>query len=339
MSVRRVPVSVDPAHPRRRLGPSTVHDSRPQRCVLARRFVALLLLAGLALFPACKMNRFIADKMTTSLQDQALAFERETNVKQAREAGPGMLKMLDGFLISSPDNPDLLLAGARMNTTFAFALIEEEDPARARDLYARARGYGERLLARRKGLPDLLRKGGPELDAALAGLGKKDLGPLFWTAFAWGSAVNLQRNSAEAVADLPTVQAVMQRVLALDETYHHAGPHLFFGVTYGSRTKAMGGDPDRSREHFEACLRLTGRKFLLAQVLYARCYAVGVQDRGLFTKLLEEVRDAPADLDPEQALANAIAKERAGRLLKKIDDLFLPDLPDEGAAEVPGKKP
>ncbi len=299
--------------------------------------LAALLLAALAV-PACRMNRFIADQMTSSLKDQLQAFERETNVKHAREAGPALLKMLDGFLVSSPENPELLLAGTRMNVLFGFALIEEEDPARAKDLYAKARGYGERVLTRRKGFLEATRSGGAPLESALAGLRKEDVPELFWTTFAWGASVNLQRNSPDAIADLPTVQTMMQRVLALDETYYQAGPHLFFGVTYGARTKAMGGDPDKSREHFEAVLRLTGRRFLLGQVLYARFHAVQVQDRDLFVRLLEEVRDAPADLDPEQSLANAVARERAGRLLKKVDDLFLPPMPEEGeegAGETP----
>ncbi len=298
-----------------------------------RTSLAASLCLLVAALPACKMNRFIANQMTASLQDQTIAFERETNVRHAREAGPGMLKMLDGFLVSSPDNPDLLLAGMRMNTVFGFALIEEEDPQRARDLYARARAYGERLLSRRKGFLEALRKGGPELDAALQGLRREDVPLLFWYAFAWGSWVNVQRTSPDAVADLPTVQALMGRLRELDETYYQAGPHLFLGVTYGSRTKTMGGDPDKAREHFEANLRLTSRRFLLSHVYYARFHAVQTQDRNLFLKLLEEVRDAAADLDPDQALANAIARDRAARLLKKVDDLFLPELPEEGTEE------
>ncbi|MBI3267942.1 MAG: hypothetical protein HYZ53_02895 [Planctomycetes bacterium] len=298
------------------------------------RLAAALLLPLLPVVAAasgCKMNRFIANQMTSSLQDQTLAFEREPNVRHAREAGPALLKMLDGFLVSSPENPELLVAAARMNTTFAFALIEEEDEAWARDLYKKGRGYGEKLLQRWPGMKERLGKGGPELEAALRQLGAEELPVLFWTAYSWGSAINLLRNSPESIADLPSVQALMHRVMELDPTYYHGGPHLFLGVTYGARSKALGGDLVKSKEHFEKALALTQGKFLLTYVLYARFYCVQAQDRALFLKLLNGVVKAPADLDPEQALANAIAKRRAAKLLTQVDDLILPDVPEEPA--------
>ncbi|MBI5366038.1 MAG: hypothetical protein HZA54_03295 [Planctomycetes bacterium] len=307
---------------------------------------ALLLLALSPLFVAggagCSMKRFIADQMAGGLDDQMLAFDRETSVRHAREAGPALLKMLDGFLVSSPDNPALLVSGARLNTTFAFALLEEEDAAWARELYIKARGYGLRALAqRRPALAAALAPGagsrtgggggGPELAAALAETDRADLAPLFWTAYAWGSRINLQRNSPDSVAELPAVQQVMQRVIELDPAYFNAAPHLFFGVTLGARSAALGGDLAGSRTHFEAALAGSGRRYLLTQVLYARFYAVSAQDRTLFVKLLTEVKNAPAELAPEQALANAIARRRAEKLLAQVDDLILPELPAEPA--------
>ena len=64
----------------------------------------------------------------------------------------------------------------------------------------------------------------------------------------------------------------------------------------------------------------------------AKFYAVMVQDRALFRRLLEEVINA-GDVMPEQRLANQIAKRRARRYLDRIDDLFGPEEPagSEGA--------
>jgi hypothetical protein len=57
-------------------------------------------------------------------------------------------------------------------------------------------------------------------------------------------------------------------------------------------------------------------------VLFARYYAVRVQDRVLFSKTLQGVIDAPVDEVPELTLANTLAKEKAREMLEKVDDYF-----------------
>ena len=56
--------------------------------------------------------------------------------------------------------------------------------------------------------------------------------------------------------------------------------------------------------------------------LYAKHYAVRVQDRELFVETLEEIIAAPDNLLPEQNLANEIAKQQAKDLLEETDDMF-----------------
>jgi hypothetical protein len=60
----------------------------------------------------------------------------------------------------------------------------------------------------------------------------------------------------------------------------------------------------------------------MCSALYAKTYAVQMQDPALFKKLLAEVMDAPADILPEQQLASAVAKQKAEKLLESTDDLF-----------------
>src|SRR5687768_9842824 len=105
---------------------------------------ALALAMLLTLAPACSMSKLVANNMGPVLRDATIAFNREPSPRHAREAAPGLLKQLDGFIVSSPDNVDLLLAGAEMNATFAFGFIEEEDPDWARELYRKAYGYARR---------------------------------------------------------------------------------------------------------------------------------------------------------------------------------------------------
>ena len=114
----------------------------------------------------------------------------------------------------------------------------------------------------------------------------------------------------------------MKRVVELDEKYHYGGPHLALGGFYGSRTKTLGGDPEKARFHFERSLELNQRKFLLTQLVYAKIYAVQSQDKKLFKSLLKEVLGAPQNTLPEQRLANEIAKMKARDLLEMADELF-----------------
>ena len=109
----------------------------------------------------------------------------------------------------------------------------------------------------------------------------------------------------------------MERLLEIDDTVEQGGSHIFFGVLYGSKPKMIGGDPERSRSHFERALEISNRSFLMAQVLYAATYSRMVFDRELHDSLLEEVIAFELDQTPDNRLSNQIAKRRAEELLEE----------------------
>ncbi len=305
------------------------------------RSLAAAVLVGLC---GCSINKLVADNMDATFRDATIAFNREGSVRHAREAAPALLKMLDGFIVSSPENEGLLLRGAEMNATFAFGLVEEEDPAWARELYAKALDYGRRALAlESRDLARALGKNEGAVRAAVATVKKGDdeIAPLFWTAFAWGGLVNLSRTDQRAVAELPKVVAIMERLAEIAPGFYHGGPHLFLGVYYASRGSTLGGDVKKSRSHFGEVARLTDGKYLIADVLYARftCVALGesnpAEARTEFDRRLRGVLAARDDIDPENRLVTGIAKSRAKKLLPELDDLILPPLPDEGGGKNP----
>ncbi|MCS5622300.1 MAG: TRAP transporter TatT component family protein, partial [Nitrospinaceae bacterium] len=94
------------------------------------------------------------------------------------------------------------------------------------------------------------------------------------------------------------------------------------GAFYGGRSRMLGGNPEKSRHHFEKALDLTEKKFLLVRLLFAKTYAVQNQNRELFESQLQAVVNAPPDLFPEQRLANEVARKKAAQLLDQIDELF-----------------
>jgi hypothetical protein len=107
----------------------------------------------------------------------------------------------------------------------------------------------------------------------------------------------------------------MARILELDPGYQGGSVHLFFGIYHAMKPEMFGGRPDLSRSHFEAALRLSGRKFLLIQTNYAETLARATMDQQLHDGLLEEVIAFPVDTAPEYGLSNRIAQRKATKLL------------------------
>ena len=307
----------------------------PLTCGALATCLAAATLAG------CSLDRFVVNRMEGSIAAMARSMNREASVRHAREASPALLSMLDGLLEISPENEGLLLRAAEMNATFAFALAEEEDPAWARALYRKARDYALRALRQEdEELAEILDKGEESsVRAALKALEPGDgrIPHVFWVSFGTGGLANLSRDEPRALAALPGVLAAMQRLTAIAPEFYYAGPHLFLAVYYSSRGSALGGNVAESARHFAEAFSLTEKEgYLLPHVLYARyhCVALGEKDakraRAAFERELKYVLEAPADRFPDLRLANAVAKERAARLLSQIDDFILPPLEEEG---------
>jgi tetratricopeptide (TPR) repeat protein len=256
------------------------------------------------------------------VESQYASINEETDLVLAEQAIPANLKMLEGLLREDPENESLLRNLAEGFCGYAFSFVEDTDPERASRLYLRGRGYAEQLLVAHGAPENLTGQNPAQFKEAIKTLDADHLPGLYWMGQCWAGWLMLNLDDLQAFVAIPKIEATLQRALELDESYHYAGPHLLLGAFYGGRSKMLGGNPDKARGHFDKCLELTQHKFLMAKVIYAKTYAVQMQDLGLFKKLLGEVRDAPADTLPEQQLANAVAKRKAQKLLESADDLF-----------------
>ncbi len=97
---------------------------------------------------------------------------------------------------------------------------------------------------------------------------------------------------------------------------------MFFGVYYGSRAPAIGGDFDKSLKHFDRAREITDGRLLIPDLLQAQYLARQQFDQEQFRRLLTGIIDAPDDLMPELALQNQIAKRKAALLLKQEAEWF-----------------
>ena len=286
----------------------------------------------------CSMTKMTANQTTAIMVKSMPAYDREVNIEFAEKSIAGNLKMIEGLLEVIPNNPELLALASSNFARYAFGFVEDKiDIAdsqydlderdkqvnQAVDFYERARRYGLRLIEQsRKSFSETVKGDLETLASELKHLKKKDVPGVFWTAYAWGSIINLRQDEPRHLANLPKVDLMMRRALELDETYYFGGPHFYYGVYYGGRPETLGGDPDSARVHFQSAIQLTDGKYLMSKFLLAKYYALPVQDRALFERTLNEIIFAPVDIFPEQGLANELAKRNARRWLERVDELF-----------------
>ena len=287
------------------------------------RIIRLVLLSVLlGLLNACSMGQITVRASMPMIEGGIVAMNRETDLKLAKAAIPANMGMLEGMLVKDPQNRVLHEFAAQGYYGYSYGFVEDRDRRRASKLYYRGFKHGVAALAEYDLDEAQLNAQLDSLQAAVKRLDEDAVPALFWTASNWAKWVDMNRDSAESLAQLPKAVMLMQRVLELDEHYFLSGAHLFFGVYYGSRSPMMGGNFALAEKHFNRARENTANKILLADLLQAQYLERQRFDRGAFHRRLQKIIEAPDDLYPAQALINAIAKQKAVELLEREDEWF-----------------
>jgi predicted anti-sigma-YlaC factor YlaD len=151
----------------------------------------------------------------------------------------------------------------------------------------------------------------------------KDVPLLYWTAVSWAGAVSLSKDNPDLIADMPIVEAMMDRALALDEAFDDGAIHSYL-ITYEMSRPGGTGDPAaRSRQHFERALALSKGLQAGPMVSFAEAVCVQKQDLKQFESLLQQALAINPDAKPESRLVNLVMQRRAKWLLSRTDQLFL----------------
>lgn len=280
-----------------------------------------IVLCGLVL-NACSMGQMVARSSLSILDSGNIAMNRETDLELARAAIPANLKLIEGLILELPDNAELRLQAAQGFYGYAYGFIEDDDHRRASELYRRGLEHALRALAVAGLSADIATLPQKELERQLTTLDHGAVPALFWSASCWAKWIDMNRDDPARIAEMGKAAALMMRVLELDENYYYGGAHLFFGVYYGAKPPMLGGDFERSAQHFEKARAVTQGKLLFADMLRAQYLARQQLDRRQFHERLAAVIDTPPDVFPEMALANAIARQKAKHLLTKEEEWF-----------------
>ena len=293
--------------------------------------LVLALAASLGTSAACGMIKHKAMGMVAdSLSAGGDTFTRDDDPDLVGAALPTLLKVYESLLDSDPKNPKLLTATCAAFTQYAYGWVEADSEAaefasheegkrlqgRALRLLLRAKGYCVRALeVRFPGISKILIQ---DPKPAIAKASGKDLDTLYWTAASWGLAISLQTDLA---IDLPSVRALAERALAIDETWNHGALHEIL-ITLDSQSQAVGGNEARAREHFARAVEL--QKGLSPGPYFSLAMGVSVanQNREEFQKLMNQALAIDPEKDPGNRLVILLAQKRARVQLDHIDTLF-----------------
>ena len=248
---------------------------------------------------------------------------RSKDFRTARQGIPAQLMLLRGLCRSDPDRLQTWTTTVQLYASYAMIFIEDEDPAWALDLYDEGKDLGLRFL-RRLGWFSRAWEAGPDsLRAEIARRRPVELVPLFlWTGTCLGQHVLYNQDRPREMLDLPFVHVLLDASIDISGEYFYGMPYAAKGMVMAMIPLGLGGNLESSDRYFQQAFDVSGRRFLLHQVLYARhCCVAGLDEEG-FVRSLQSVLDAPDDLLPEMQFVNRLAKERARRLLEQRAQFF-----------------
>lgn len=237
------------------------------------------------------------------------------------EAGaPAYLLMIDSLVSGDPDNESLLRSAATLYTSYTDVFVK--DSARAKKLTDTSMEYAFRAVCQANGAACSLREENfQSFEKIISGMRKKDVPSLYALGTAWAAWIQTRQQDMNAIAEISRVEAVMNQIIELDETYQDGIAHLYMGAMAILLPPALGGKPNISRQHFERAIELSGGKNLMIKVVYARQYARALFDRELHDRLLGEVLKADPNV-PGYILSNTLSRQEAQKLLDSAEDYF-----------------
>ncbi|GAB3384778.1 TRAP transporter TatT component family protein [Lysobacter fragariae] len=280
----------------------------------------------LVLLPACLLAgcASLVDKASSRFASNlGTAILNSEDPGTVRDGLPAYLLLLDSLIVGQkpgePANAGTLLAAAKLNGAYA-GNFTGTDKLRAQRMSKKALDYARTAACLKDaGLCDALDK---DLDVFTAAVGKsQDAELLYALASSWAGF--LQSNSEDwgAIIELPKIEALLQRAIAINPNLEQGQPYVYLGVINSLRPEAIGGQPAKGRGYFEKAIELSQGRNLYAKTLMAEFYARLMFDQELHDRLLNEVI-ATDPKSPGYTLMNTLAQDRAKQLLESGKDYF-----------------
>ena len=307
---------------------------------MSRSVRIVCLLGAFAAGNACSLKTYAINMVGDALSSGDSVYESDEDIELVGSALPFGLKLTESLLAQSPRHSGLLLTACRGFTLYSYAYVAYEAErtaetdldrarvlrARARRLYLRAFQYGIRGIERAyPRFGDALLK---DSKAAVARFRSKDtardLPFIYWTAASLGLAISVSTDDAAMLARLPDVQALLDRALALDETWDEGALHEFCVVLAGA-TPGAAPDVATIKKHYDRAVELSRGKSASVHLAYAEAVSVPQQKGAEFRDLIARALAVDADSEPNNRLVNQLAHRRARWLESRADELIIND--------------
>ncbi|MEH0018776.1 MAG: TRAP transporter TatT component family protein [Desulfobacter sp.] len=259
----------------------------------------------------------VKSDMMAHLSDSIL---NNNDLDMVETGAPAYLLMVDSLISQDPESEEILATGAQLYTAYADVFVTDRE--RAKKLADKAMAYAENAACQADGdACDLTSKPYGEFQAVIADMDEDDLPYLFTLGNAWASRIMANRDDFNALADISRIEAIMQQVVHLDESYRDGAAYLYLGTLATFLPPALGGRPEQGKAYFEKAIDLSGGKNFMTKVVYAKLYAKMMFDRPLHDRLLKEVMETDPAV-PGYTLINTYAQKQARLLLDEADDYF-----------------
>jgi hypothetical protein len=259
----------------------------------------------------------VKSNMMTSLSRSIL---NNNDLNMVASGAPAYLIMVDSLIDQAPDSPDMLSSGAQLYTAYSDVFVTNKD--RKKKLADKAMNYAlQSICAAKSDACDLKNQPFGQFRTVVNDLEKDELPYLFTLGNAWASWIMAHKDDFNALADIARIEAIMNRIIELDDTYKDGAADLYLGTLATFLPPALGGKPEQGKRYFEKAISICEGKNLMAKVVYAKLYAKMMFDRPLFDKLLKEVMETDPNIDG-YTLLNTYAQQQAKQLLDDADDYF-----------------
>lgn len=296
--------------------------------------IVLIVLGGVCL-SGCSIRQLAIQSLADALSGSGATFASDDDPELVRLAVPFSLKLIESLLEETPEHEGLLLAACSGFTQYAYGFIQQEADEletedlsaatarydRARKMYFRARRYGLRGLdSAHAGFSAQLLE---DAEGAVLRTRARDVPLLYWVAVSWAAAISISKDDPDLIADQLIAEALIDRALALDESFEDGAIHSFL-ISYEMARQGGGSDPaERARGHFERAMELSGGNSAAALVALAESVCVQEQNLGEFEENLNRAIAIDVDERPQWRLMNLIMQRRARWLLSRTDELFV----------------
>lgn len=303
-----------------------------KRATRSARSLATVSCLALLLMSGC-IKKIALGSVADALSGSGGSFGSDNDPEFVSLATPFALKTMESVMAELPDHAPVRLAACSGYTQYAFAYLlspatmtesttqERRGRKRAKNMFVRANDYCLAALdILHEGAREQLKKNDPK---ALVHFSKEHVPYLYWTAASAALAITSLKEEVDRVSDLPLVEALLKRALALDPDYERGTLQEFVISFDGGRSVAMGGSPERARQAFKRAVELSEGKKAAPYVSLAESVSVAEQNRAEFETLLKKALAIDVDQALPYRLANLLAQERARYLLEHVDDLIL----------------